>query len=111
MHILASVVAIAAIESWAGMRRYQQNRFLLFIGEISFPLYLVHFPVLCAAGCWAFLAVHPYGPQWAPWVGAAVTLVCSFIVAAPLMLLNRAWLVALNRFMSRAIPSKPVGPR
>jgi peptidoglycan/LPS O-acetylase OafA/YrhL len=110
VHIFASVVAIAAVEAWGGVRQILQKRFFLFIGEISFPLYLVHVPVLCSAGCWAFLAAQSHDPQWAPWIGAAATFVGSFIVASPLMLLNRVWLAALNRFMSRAIPAKPTSP-
>jgi peptidoglycan/LPS O-acetylase OafA/YrhL len=107
VYIFASVVAITAVEAWVGGRQVLQNFFFLFIGEISFPLYLVHVPVLCSAGCWAFLVAQSYNAQWASWIGAAVTFVGSFIAAVPLMLLNRVWLAALNRFMSRAIPANP----
>lgn len=110
VHIVASVVAIVAVEAWAGVRRMLENRLFLVIGEISFPLYLVHVPVLCSAGCWAFLAALPHDPQMAPWVGAAVTVIASFIAAVPLMLLNRAWLAALNRFIGRAIPAQSTTP-
>jgi peptidoglycan/LPS O-acetylase OafA/YrhL len=110
VHMVAGVIAIAAVEAWAGLRQILQKRFFLFIGEISFPLYLVHVPVLCSAGCWAFLAVQGRDPQWASWSAAVVTFVCSFLVATPLMLLSRVWLAALNRFMARVIPSKPVVP-
>jgi peptidoglycan/LPS O-acetylase OafA/YrhL len=110
VHALASVLAITAVEAWAGARRALQNRLFLYIGEISFPLYLVHVPVLCSAGCWAFLMARSYDPQWASWIATIVTFFASFIVATPLMLLNRSWLSLLNRFMSRVIPAKPVEP-
>jgi peptidoglycan/LPS O-acetylase OafA/YrhL len=111
VHIVASVIAISAVEAWAGIRRILQNRFFLFLGEISFPLYLIHVPVLCSAGCWVFLAAaQSYDPQSASWIAAAVTVVCSFVAAVPLLLLNRGWLAMLSRFMSRVIPAASTTP-
>jgi peptidoglycan/LPS O-acetylase OafA/YrhL len=110
VYTLASVVAIGAVEASPGIQRFLDNRFFSILGEISFPLYLVHLPVLFSAGCWAFLAAQPYDPQLSSWIGTAVTIISSFVLAAPMMLLNRRWLGTLNRFMERAVPLKPISP-
>lgn len=37
--------------------KFFQSRLLQFLGTISFPLYLLHFIVLCSFSCWLYLAL------------------------------------------------------
>ena len=69
----------------------------VFLGWISFPLYLVHVPILCSAGCATFLWALPRVPAPYPNVIAALaTIVGSILAAIPLAVFNDRLLFLLN---------------
>lgn len=109
VYVFASVLVIVAVEASAPVRRMLNGRISSFLGELSFPLYLLHVPVLCSAGCYAFLAAMPSSVETARWTAAGVTLLVSMLAAIPLMMLNRAWLTLLNRLTRQAF-ARVAGP-
>lgn len=58
------------------------------LGRISFPLYVIHLPVIGSLG-WAVFNNAPVAA--APWLAIAVSVACSLLVAMPLASLDRAW--------------------
>jgi peptidoglycan/LPS O-acetylase OafA/YrhL len=95
----AAVLIITAVEISTVTRRVLSHRLSAWLGAMSFPLYLVHIPILCSFGSMAALATGR--GLW----GAVVTLVLSFVAAVPLMAFNQWWVAWLNR---RIAPPRPV---
>jgi peptidoglycan/LPS O-acetylase OafA/YrhL len=62
------------------------------IGFISFPLYVIHVPIICSAGSLALVATNG-----SPVSAAICTVLLTFLVALPLAYLDRAWVRTLNQ--------------
>jgi peptidoglycan/LPS O-acetylase OafA/YrhL len=90
LNAAAAALLIATAEGWFGMRRLLSRPWGRVCGELSFPLYLVHVPVLCSAGAYVFLATRS-----AP-AAIAATLVVSLVAATALAGFSRWWLAKLN---------------
>ena len=78
-HGLAALLLLAAVECSPGLRRLLSARRLSFLGLISFPLYLVHVPVLVSVGCGVFLLAHAAG---LPYAGAVFAAIAIYAAAA-----------------------------
>lgn len=90
----AAIVLIVALEYGHLLR----GPFAAWLGRMSFPVYLLHIPVLCSAGCAVYLALLPALRH--PLAGAAailVTIALTFVLAIPLADLDRRWLALLRR--------------
>ena len=70
------------------------NRAGRWLGSISFPLYLVHVPVLASIGCGLLLRV---GDSTLSRLAAGVaTLIVSIAISIPLALFDRRWTTLVN---------------
>lgn len=74
------------------------------LGQLSFPLYLVHALVILSVSSWVFYSLTDAGIArfWVLTVTLIVTAALSFAGAAPFMALERWWVPRLNR-MFRAM--------
>jgi peptidoglycan/LPS O-acetylase OafA/YrhL len=103
VYIIASALIFSAIETCEPLKRALTNRFMAFLGWLSFPLYLVHILVLCSLGCWLYLSLHPSNPTLASCVAASATLCAAIVAALPMGILNAQWVSLLNKgFAPRA---------
>jgi peptidoglycan/LPS O-acetylase OafA/YrhL len=66
-----------------------------FLGDLSFPLYLVHIPVIGSLGSWVALASGSVA------LGAAVAMLGSIVAALPLMAFNNWWVALIASLFSR----------
>lgn len=103
-HIVASVLAIAAIEFGSSpLRAALSGSVSRFLGGLSFPVYLVHVPVICSLGCasllWAVSSGIPTNQARA--IAMVVTVLSSVLVALPLMTFNDFWVAKLNLWVAR----------
>lgn len=74
--LLAGVAASASLERWLSLRP------LVFLGKISFPLYLVHVPILFSAGAGSYCLVQgSLGRFGATAVAAFVTFTASLVLS------------------------------
>ena len=89
LNIVGAVILITAIETFPPIRAVLSGPLSRFLGELSFPIYLVHVLVICSVGAAMYL-----------WLGAhAATLavfVFSIIVSLPLIAFNRWWIKRVN---------------
>jgi peptidoglycan/LPS O-acetylase OafA/YrhL len=103
-HVTAYIVAASFITAsfifMPGTRAFLENRLSRFLGHISFPLYLVHAPIM-----WAFsLNFIPYleerGASYAAAVAVndALTIPLSFLAAIAFAPINEVAIVAARRF-------------
>jgi peptidoglycan/LPS O-acetylase OafA/YrhL len=72
------------------------------LGRLSFPIYLVHLPVIFSLGCWCYLRLVAALPLM-PAIAATVLISLSGIVAVavPLGGFDRRWVGAISRAVLR----------
>jgi len=105
VNVLGSVLLIVAAETSQSLHSWLSARWAVFLGRLSFPLYLVHVPVTCSVGSAVLIKVNPrLGAPNAELVAAAAAMVASFAIAYPLTVLNERWLVRLNKIVERVLP-------
>lgn len=97
VYITASALIFAAIELCAPLKRSLSNRFMAFLGWLSFPLYLIHILVLCSLGCWIYLSLHSYNSLLASSAAALATLCVAIVAALPMAIFNAQWVALLNK--------------
>lgn len=96
LNILGALLLIAAVERCRPLHTALSAPWGAVLGRLSFPLYLVHVPVLCSLGCWAYLAAAQVAPAPYPVLaGGLATIAGSFVVAVPLAWLNEWWIACL----------------
>jgi peptidoglycan/LPS O-acetylase OafA/YrhL len=72
-----------------------------FLGDLSFPIYLIHIPVLCSYICWMFVQLIEFDSTGFRCTMIALTFAAAFAASLPLMALNKYWLQWLNRVTDR----------
>ena len=104
----AACLALMAVETSPGLRRLLSAPSAVLLGRMSFPLYLVHIPVLCSVGCLTLVSLSGLLPlPVARAAAAGVTLAVAFAAAVPLMHFNDWWVRWLNGLLNKAIsPSR-----
>lgn len=99
----AAALLILALVGSAGLREALSGRWAAALGRLSFPLYLVHVPVICSAGAWAWLALE--GSGLAGPGAVLVTVLASVALAVPLARFDFWWTRRLDRISARLLPS------
>ncbi len=101
--IIASVLVIVAIELAPDtFRKRLSGRLAERLGALSFPLYLIHFPVLCSLGCAVLVSASTWG-TYANIIAAAATIIGSVLAAIPLAFFNEYWVRAVNGATARLL--------
>jgi len=85
-----ALLLIGYLELSAGAAKFLDGPSSRFLGELSFPLYLIHVPVICSLGAWTCL-------DHGPCAAAVASSVASLLVATVLIPLDRLWLRLLAR--------------
>ncbi|WP_297489108.1 acyltransferase [Acidocella sp.] len=75
------------------------------LGHVSFPLYLLHVPIMLSAGAACVLGTTAaLGTTGAVLLAAAVTIGLTMALAMPLAWLDTAWTGLLGRLVRRVLP-------
>ena len=99
---VASVAAIWGITAWPAASALLSRPAGRVLGSLSFPIYLVHLPVILSAGCAAFTATEGrWGPNAASGALTATAVVGIAGAASLLSLMDRRWVAFLNRVVRR----------
>ena len=110
VRILPMFLLVVATLSGGWIGKFMSNRLSLVLGRLSFPLYLLHLPIICSLS--SFLTLQLLARNWSP--DAILALVTAVTLGASL---GAAWLFAIfveewllvvlrkrvNRFCSRFI--------
>ena len=100
-----ALLILLAAENWLPFRRMLLSRPLQFLGHVSFPLYLIHIPLLMSVV--SFAALWMLGAGLAYWlvVGLSVVLliVVSLLVASGLFYVSERPAIALATRVGRWI--------
>ena len=111
IHALASVILIHATVATPAISRLLDNAAGRLLGEISFPVYLIHVIVICSFSSALYLRLAPVLP--APALFATVALATLIVVAVAAGLLARAdgiWVKWLTRVTDRLVAVVAQGP-
>jgi peptidoglycan/LPS O-acetylase OafA/YrhL len=102
--IFASAATMILLLGVSSLERRLSGPVGLFLGRLSFPLYLVHVLVILSVTSAAYTAFTEYGlPHWGILaLCLALTLAVSLLAALPFMAIERVWVSTLNRW-SRAL--------
>jgi peptidoglycan/LPS O-acetylase OafA/YrhL len=98
VHTLAAVLMMFGIIANQGAGRVLNVRPLLFLGRLSFPIYLFHFPLLCSLGCGLFLALREVTSYGGSTIIVAVIYAAAVLMVGVLLTrVDEAWGAWLNR--------------
>ncbi len=88
-HSLGAMLILVAAKSSLSFRRMLSSRAFQFLGEISYPLYLIHSPLLLSVVCSGALAMLHIGLpySWTVALSLALFLAVSLIAATALLFL------------------------
>jgi peptidoglycan/LPS O-acetylase OafA/YrhL len=104
IHTVAAAALMVAVHHAGPVREALSGTWAEAVGDLSFPLYLVHVLVLCSAGSWLCVTTAGYAPhEAARWAGAAATVVVSIVAALPLIAFNGWWLARVNAAAARFV--------
>jgi peptidoglycan/LPS O-acetylase OafA/YrhL len=95
---VGAMLVFLSVTQWNAARRLLSHRRLALLGRLSFPIYLVHWPIVFGFGCFVYLAVLPAGPQ-----AAAVTAIVAGFVATMLAALAFRHVDAAAQELSRVV--------
>jgi peptidoglycan/LPS O-acetylase OafA/YrhL len=91
LSIVAAVILMVCVLLNERVHAAFANRIGTFLGWISFPLYLLHVPIICSAGAATYVwAAHRF-PDESAFLAAFVTFGVTIIAAIPLAYFNDRW--------------------
>lgn len=99
-YFLYSVIALFFLSSalWSPqVRDFLSRPLLRKIGHLSFPIYLIHTPVICSVGSWVYLALHPQGAAIAATSAIFASILVTFALSIPLAAFDDLWLLIVRR--------------
>jgi peptidoglycan/LPS O-acetylase OafA/YrhL len=105
-NIAAALIVIIAVETTPRMKERMQGRAAVVLGQISFPVYLLHMPVLFSAGALAYIAASSLPSPWPELMATVVTFSATILLALPFALFDRHWTAGVNRAV-RTLPLRP----
>jgi peptidoglycan/LPS O-acetylase OafA/YrhL len=103
---VGAVALIAPAVRYAPFRRLLSIRPARLLGILSFPIYLVHAPLLCVVGSAAFLRGYRYGMHTAVLSTVASTLIATFVAALLLSGVEQWWIRRVNAASVWLVPER-----
>lgn len=105
--IVAAVILMACVLLNEHVHRVFTTRVGVVLGWISFPLYLLHVPVICSAGAAAYLAAMDRFPEQSASIAAFTSIVVTVLAAIPLAYFNDRWRDLLRIVLRPSAAAQP----
>lgn len=103
LHTAGAVIMLVSVLALPALSSRLRGPAGALLGRLSFPVYLVHMPVICSMGTLTFLLASPaIGTTGGRAAALAVSAIVTFAVALPLMRMEAAWLAFLRAAGHRA---------
>jgi peptidoglycan/LPS O-acetylase OafA/YrhL len=94
------------------LKRLFSGRWAVWLGLLSFPIYLLHGPVMLSAGAAAFLSgLEQFGVAGSAVAAALISIALTLLCALPLVWVDKAWTAALGRGANILVRRQPVTVR
>lgn len=117
LHTLGALAIIFATMANRTVFDRLGGKFFAFMGQLSFPLYLVHVLVICSLSSWVYLHMTSsgYDPTATLMVVFGVTAVGSIVASLPLAIFDIWWVGRVNALGRKVIaprqpPTEPADP-
>jgi peptidoglycan/LPS O-acetylase OafA/YrhL len=92
------------------MRRAFSKGWAVWLGLLSFPIYLLHGPILLSIGATSFLSgLRQYGFAGSAILAALLSITLTLLCALPMIWLDKIWTRLLGRITGRLV-QKPAAP-
>ncbi|HRD73544.1 MAG TPA: acyltransferase [Aquimonas sp.] len=111
--LIYSAVAVALVWLFGrngSLQDWLQNRLARWLGEISFPLYLLHPLVLFSFSSWLHLQLHALSPVSAVLINLLLTSALTLSLATLMARLDSRWVSLLNRVVRQGISKRVPHP-
>jgi peptidoglycan/LPS O-acetylase OafA/YrhL len=104
-HVIGAAGVLFIVQTSAFWREMLEHRWCRFLGDISFPLYLIHVPVLCSAGAatYLFAIAHGCAATVAVFAAVFVTIVVSLTLAFLATFLVERPSIVLSDYAARTV--------
>lgn len=100
---IGALLILMAAQGCPALAARLSGRAAAWLGRVSFPIYLVHVPILCSAGCASYLAAGRVLPgAWPAAIAIAVTLAVTLAVSVLLARFDAWWTGRLTVWFSPA---------
>ncbi len=87
------------------LRRMFSKTWAVWLGLLSFPIYLLHGPIMLSIGASGFLiALNMFGEVESAFIAAGLTIVLTLLCALPMVWFDRAWTGVLGRAAKKFSP-------
>ncbi len=117
-HGVGAILLVAVVTCSAWLRRALSRPFAVWLGRISFPLYLVHIPLLLSGGCFVLLWANGLGLSYGAAVACAVAAYClpslalaelmaRFVERPAIRLAAWSGLAVQSAFRPKTVPGRP----
>jgi peptidoglycan/LPS O-acetylase OafA/YrhL len=98
---LSAALIVMALLGNAALRDVFSKDWSVWLGRLSFPIYLLHVPIMLSAGAMTIvMTIEPLGRAGAVVLAAAVTVGLTLACALPLAWVDKTWTGALSRAMA-----------
>jgi peptidoglycan/LPS O-acetylase OafA/YrhL len=97
-HIIGAAGVIFLVEHSQALARLLSGRFFVFLGHLSFPIYLIHFLIICSFWAWVYMSSGPV-------VAIAAVFLGSVIASLPLIVFNNFWVSQINALTAKCFAS------
>jgi len=88
--MVGSCLLLGSFEVSSLQRGWLSGRYSAWLGELSFPLYLVQVSAITSVASYVYLQMGPYA-------AAVMSIVGTVALSIPLIYFNRWWVALLNR--------------
>jgi peptidoglycan/LPS O-acetylase OafA/YrhL len=99
--IIGAAILIGVIETFPPIRGPLSGRVSVFLGDLSFPIYLLHMLVICSIGSKVYLMAGALP-------AIATVFVASTIASLPLIKFNDWWVARVNLLADRVLMGKRI---
>jgi peptidoglycan/LPS O-acetylase OafA/YrhL len=89
IHVVGAALLIATVEMFPPIKRLFTGRTSKFLGDLSFPIYLVHVLVICSAGSAVYLLAGA-------WPAVFTVFICSILLSLPLIVWSNWWIAHVS---------------
>jgi peptidoglycan/LPS O-acetylase OafA/YrhL len=97
-----AVLMILLLLGNPALRKFFSGSWAVWLGLLSFPIYLLHGPIMLSAGAASFLfGLNRLGQTGAAIMAAIISIILTLLCALPLVWLDRAWTGTLGNFTKR----------
>jgi peptidoglycan/LPS O-acetylase OafA/YrhL len=86
------------------LRRVFSKTWAVWLGLLSFPIYLLHGPIMLSVGATSFMGgLQRFGEAGSAWAAAGVSVALTLACAVPLVWVDKAWTGVLSKLSRRVL--------